>query len=170
MDSFPFLWIGTALIGCSSQQQGNDRDGMDVLYIPVKILLLNVLRFFGFLIFIRAVKLFPHPTFLPGRFLIFCVIIVNNLLKLCVRSFSSYWGSRECKICCQVLCLQWSNYMECWWLKWPESSGTNCKEWQNREVLLLQFPELCWAAAASADFNYHTPAPVPQCHPCWHQS
>lgn len=123
-----------------------------------------------YLILIWAVKLFPHPTFLPGRFLVFCVIIVNNLIKLHVRSFSSYWGSRECKICWQVLCLQWSNYMECWWLKWPESSGTNCKEWQNREVLLLQFPELCWAAAASADFNYHTPAPVPQCHPCWHQS
>lgn len=120
-----------------------------------------------YLIFIQTVKLFPHPTFLPARLLVF---LWDNsyFLKLYIRFFSSYWSSRE--ICWQVLCLQWSNYMEYWWLKWPESSGTNCKEWQNREVLLLQFPELCWAAAASANFNYHTPAPVPQCHPCWHQS
>lgn len=67
MGSFPFLWIGTALIGCSSQQQGNVRDGMDVLYIPVKILLLNVLRFFVLFNIYLSSEAFPPPHILTRQ-------------------------------------------------------------------------------------------------------
>lgn len=147
------------LVGWSFQQQGSSRVGMDVLYIYT-ILLLHTLRSFCFTLVYRIGSLsllLLHTCMVirafPSCVSSFCVIITSNAVKLPVRFFPSQWSTRECKSCWQVQCLQWSNYGECCWWKWLASSGTNCKEWQNREVLLLQFPELCWAAAVSADFN-----------------
>lgn len=66
--------------------------GMGVLYIPVKILLLNMLRSFCFIFDVLEQGSFPYPlyiysiAFLLVVFLV-CVIIANNVIKLLVRFF-----------------------------------------------------------------------------------
>lgn len=69
--------MGSALIVWSFQQQGNSIDWMDVLYISVKIRLLNMLRSFCFIFDVLEHGSFPYPLCVYSIAFLLVVFLVS---------------------------------------------------------------------------------------------